>query len=382
MNKDLRIAWLVPAVELGAYWQPVLREFTKVFKNTVFYTGLVWPGFDPSLPGCDVIQLVGKTKYLETTKIKDGYDRGVFILSPSIVGYLLSFKPDLIFAQAYSLWTLLAVLFMPIGRWKLIIIYDGSSPNADFRDSVFRTFVRRILSRFACAFVSNSKAGTAYLQEALSVPPDKIFTRIYLVPDAQALLGRLESSEPINLALNHPIFLYVGRITSRKGITTLLQACAILNEKGYKNYNLLLVGEGDQRQELEAFIKENDFEDQVTWAGWVEYGRLGAYFSQADVFVFPTYEDVWGMVAPEAMVFGLPILCSKGAACCELIEEGKNGYIFDPRDPQALAETMQRLLDDPELIASMGERSQQIISRSTPQTAAQAFVEATSFVFD
>lgn len=382
MNKDLRIAWLVPAVELGAYWQPVLREFTKVFKNTIFYTGLVWPGFDPSLPGCDVIQVVGQTKYLETTKIKDGYDRGVFILSPSIVGYLLSFKPDLIFAQAYSLWTLLAVLFMPIGRWKLIIIYDGSSPNADFRDSVFRTFVRRFLSRFACAFVSNSKAGTAYLQEALSVPPGKIFTRIYLVPDAQALLGRLESSEPINLALEHPIFLYVGRITSRKGITTLLQACAILKEKGYKNYNLLLVGEGDQRQELEAFIKENDFEDQVTWAGWVEYGKLGAYFSQADVFVFPTYEDVWGMVAPEAMVFGLPILCSKGAACCELIEEGKNGYIFDPRDPQALAEAMQRLLDDPELIASMGERSHQIISQSTPQTAAQAFVEATSFVFD
>lgn len=382
MNKDLRIAWLVPAVELGAYWQPVLREFTKVFKNTVFYTGLVWPGFDPSVPGCDVIQVVGQTKYLETTKIKDGYDRGVFILSPSIVGYLLSFKPDLIFAQAYSLWTLLAVLFMPIGRWKLVIIYDGSSPNADFRDSVFRTFVRRILSQFACAFVSNSKAGTAYLQEALSVAPEKIFTRIYLVPDAQALLGRLESSEPINLALEHPIFLYVGRITSRKGITTLLQACAILKEKGYKNYNLLLVGEGDQRQELEAFVKENDFEAQVTWAGWVEYGKLGAYFSQADVFVFPTYEDVWGMVAPEAMVFGLPILCSKGAACCELIEEGKNGYIFDPRDPQALADAMQRLLDDPELIASMGERSQQIISRSTPQTAAQAFVEATSFVFD
>jgi Glycosyltransferase len=66
----------------------------------------------------------------------------------------------------------------------------------------------------------------------------------------------------------------------------------------------LIVGKGDQREELEAFIKERDFEEQVIWAGWVEYGNLGSYFQQADVFVFPTFEDVWGMVYPKRWCLG------------------------------------------------------------------------------
>jgi glycosyltransferase involved in cell wall biosynthesis len=377
---DLRVAWLVPEVELGAYWQPVLREFTKVFKNTVFYTGRVWPGFDPTMPGASAIKLVGETKFVETEKIETGYDRGFIVVSPSIIGYLLEFRPQVVFPQAFSLWTVIVALLKPLMRWRIAIIYDGSSPNTDFRDSSFRTFVRRILVRFADAFVSNSNAGKKYLMEVLNVPEDKIFTRTYLVPDAGALLKRLDQTQPPNLQLKHPIFLYVGRITARKGIKTLLEACAILKSQGYVDYSLLIVGKGDQREELEAFIKERDFEEQVIWAGWVEYGNLGSYFQQADVFVFPTFEDVWGMVVPEAMVFGKPVLCSNGAASCELIVSGENGYIFEPSSAKELADKMQIFIDNPDLIESMGERSRQIISQKTPETAAKAYVEVTSFV--
>jgi glycosyltransferase involved in cell wall biosynthesis len=365
---------------LGAYWQPVLREFTKVFKNTVFYTGRVWSGFDPTMPGSSAIKLVGETKFVETEKIETGYDRGFIVVSPSIIGYLLEFRPQVVFPQAFSLWTVIVALLKPLMRWRIAIIYDGSSPNTDFRDSSLRTFVRRILVRFADAFVSNSNAGKKYLMEVLNVPEDKIFTRTYLVPDAGALLKRLDQTQPPNLQLKHPIFLYVGRITARKGIKTLLEACAILKSQGYVDYSLLIVGKGDQREELEAFIKERDFEEQVIWAGWVEYGNLGSYFQQADVFVFPTFEDVWGMVVPEAMVFGKPVLCSNGAASCELIVSGENGYIFEPSSAKELADKMQIFIDNPDLIESMGERSRQIISQKTPETAAKAYVEVTSFL--
>ncbi|MGB7890773.1 MAG: glycosyltransferase family 4 protein [Microcoleus sp.] len=381
-RNELRIAWLVPEVELGAYWQPVLREFTKIFKNTVFYTGRVWSGFDPTLPGASAIQLVGETKFVETEKIETGYDRGFIVVSPSIIGYLLKFRPHVVFPQAFSLWTVIVAFLKPLLRWKIAIIYDGSSPNTDFRDSSFRTFVRRILVRFADAFVANSNAGKKYLIEVLNVPEDKIFTRTYLVPDAGALIKLLDQTQPPNLPLKRPIFLYVGRITSRKGIKTLLEACAILKNQGYVDYSLLIIGKGDQREELEAFIKECDFEEQVTWAGWVEYGNLGAYFQQADIFVFPTFEDVWGMVVPEAMVFGKPVLCSNGAASCELIMSGENGYIFDPSSAKELADKMQIFLDNPDLIESMGEQSRQIISQKTPETAAKAYVEVTSFLME
>ncbi len=378
-RSDLRVAWLVPEVELGAYWQPVLREFTKVFKHTVFYTGRVWSGFDPTLPGASAIQLVGETKFVETTKIETGYDRGFIAVSPSIIGHLLKFRPQIVFPQAFSLWTVLVVLLKPVGGWKIAIIYDGSSPNTDFRDSSFRTFVRRILAKFADAFVSNSQAGKRYLVEALNVPEAEVFTRTYLVPDAETLLKPL-SEDKQNLGLKQPIFLYVGRITARKGIKTLLEACAILKKQGYSDYTLLIVGKGDQQDELEAFIKEQDFPEQVNWVGWVDYGSLGAYFQQSDIFVFPTFEDVWGMVVPEAMVFGKPILCSNGAASCELVVEGENGYIFDPTNAQELSEKMRIFIDNPDLIESMGESSRQLISQKTPETAAKAYVEVTSFL--
>ncbi len=379
-KRDLRVAWLVPEVELGAYWQPVLREFTKVFKNTVFYTGRVWSGFDPTLPGASAIQLVGETKFVETTKIETGYDRGFIAVSPSIIGHLLKFRPQIVFPQAFSLWTVLVVLLKPLCGWKIAIIYDGSSPNTDFRDSSFRTFVRRILAKFADAFVSNSQAGKRYLVEALNVPEAEVFTRTYLVPDAETLLKPLSANKVENLGLKQPIFLYVGRITARKGIKTLLEACAILKKQGYSDYTLLIVGKGDQQDELEAFIKEQDFPEQVNWVGWVDYGSLGAYFQQSDIFVFPTFEDVWGMVVPEAMVFGKPILCSNGAASCELVVEGENGYIFDPTNAQELSEKMRIFIDNPDLIESMGESSRQLISQKTPETAAKAYVEVTSFL--
>lgn len=381
-KRDWRVAWLVPEVELGAYWQPVLREFTKVFKNTVFYTGRVWSGFDPTLPGASAIQLVGETKFVGTEKIETGYDRGFIAVSPRIIGYLLKFRPMVVFPQAFSLWTVLVVLLKPLCGWKVAIIYDGSSPNTDFRDSNFRTFARRILAWFADAFVANSQAGQRYLVEALNVPEDRIFTRTYLVPDAEALRKRLAATERPNLNLKQPVFLYVGRITARKGIKTLLEACAILKKQGYSDYTLLIVGKGDQQEELAAFIQEQDFADRVNWVGWVDYGSLGAYFQLADIFVFPTFEDVWGMVVPEAMVFGKPILCSNGAASCELIAEGENGYIFDPNNAEDLAEKMQIYIENPGSIESMGARSRELIAQKTPETAAQAYVEVTSFLME
>lgn len=379
-DRDLRIAWLVPSVELGAYWQPVLEEFTKTFKNTIFYTGLVWPGFDPKVPGADAIKIVGEMKSLEITKT-EGYSRRLMLVSPEIVPELLKFKPHVILAQAYSLWTLLALLLKPWGKWRFIIIYDGSSPNSDFQDSKIRSLFRRVMSKYADAFVANSYGAKDYLIQGVGAKEATVFKKTYLVPDASTLQQSLEKTEPVaDLPVQRPVFLYVGRITPRKGIKSLLEACSILQTQGYRDYTLLIVGTGEQRSELETFITEKGLEDRVTWVGWVEYGRLGAYFQQADVFVFPTLEDIWGMVPLEAMVFGKPVLCSKWAGAAEIVVEGENGYIFDPYNSSELAIAMRRFLDNPELIQSMGNNAKQLIAQTNPKTAAHSFVEVISSV--
>src|SRR3569832_913886 len=98
---DLRIAFLYPSVELGAYWLPVLNEFRKVCSQTIFYTGYLWPGFDPEAPGASAIQVVGKTTFVEATKTETGYSRGFYKVSPNIVGYLLRYRPHVIISSAF-----------------------------------------------------------------------------------------------------------------------------------------------------------------------------------------------------------------------------------------------------------------------------------------
>jgi len=82
----------------------------------------------------------------------------------------------------------------------------------------------------------------------------------------------------------------------------------------------------------------------------------------------------------EAMVLGKPILCSKWAGAAELVIDGENGYCFDPYEPAKLAELMRRFIDEPDLAASMGHKSEQLMTQYTPEAAAKFLSEVTSFV--
>jgi glycosyltransferase involved in cell wall biosynthesis len=238
------------------------------------------------------------------------------------------------------------------------------------------------MARFTDALITNNQAGKAYLIEAVRAQEDIVFAQPYLVPEVKALAQNSEDTSLRALSLQHPIFIFIGKIIPRKGLRQLLETCSILKRQGYQNYTLLIVGDGWQRQELEKFSKTRKLEAQVQWVGAIEYGCLGAYLSHADVFVFPTLEDVWGMVLPEAMAFGKPVLCSKWAGAAELVVEGANGYCFDPHEPERLAELMCRFINNPALAVSMGRQSQQLMSRYTPATAANFLAQVISFVYE
>ncbi|MFM7447366.1 MAG: glycosyltransferase, partial [Leptolyngbyaceae cyanobacterium] len=107
----------------------------------------------------------------------------------------------------------------------------------------------------------------------------------------------------------------------------------------------------------------------------VDYESLGAYFEATDVFIFPTLEDIWGMVVLEAMAFRKPVICSKWAGAVEMIDQGKTGYIVDPHNVEELAGAMRLFIKNPELISTMGEKSCQVISQHTPEIAAKFLSE-------
>jgi len=372
----IRIAWLLPVAWF--YWQPTLSEFARLFPNTTVFTGL-FPGFAKGLEGTLQVEVVGKFRVIEINRDDSSYGDNFTYLSPGIIEHLLKLKPQVIFTSSFGVWTILALLLKPLLWSRVIIAYEGSSPGVDYRHSFIRLFVRRSMVWLADACITNSQGGKDYLIDVLHVRPDRVFLQPYEIPDEKTLPGSGTIANDLS-TLQRPLFLFVGHVIPRKGLPSLLQACAILQQRGYTQYTLLVVGSGEQQEELQAFCQEQGLSDRIQWIGRVPYDQIGSYFKNADVFVFPTMEDTWGVVTLEAMLLGKPILCSQGAGTSELVVHGENGYVFPPDNATELADLMQKFLDHPESIPAMGERSQQIMAQYTPEAAARCLAHIITLV--
>jgi glycosyltransferase involved in cell wall biosynthesis len=375
--QNLRIAWLLTSAFY--YWHPMLSCLTRLFPQTTAFAAN-WRGYAPGFEDSFAIEVVGERKIISLSKSETSYGSNFTYLPLNIVNHLLRFRPDVIFSNSFGVWTILALLAKPIGRWRVVLAYEGSSPDVDYRNSPARLALRRGMVRAADACITNSHAGKSYLIDLLKAPAQKVFLHPYEVPSAKALRESAAAIEVAKLTLQPPTFLFVGSVNPRKGLHLLLKACTLLQQQGIDRYTILVVGEGPQRQELEEFCRQHGLTDRVQWTGRVDYGSLGAYFRQADVFILPTLEDTWGMVVLEAMAMGKAIVCSQFAGAAELVSDGENGYVFNPNDAEATAATLRRFIEDSTLSDRMGQKSDQIMARYTPESAAKFLAEVAEFV--
>jgi glycosyltransferase involved in cell wall biosynthesis len=397
---QVKVAWLFPSLEYGGYWHPVFQAFSKICPQTKIYTGC-WDGFVRGFEDTFWVEVVGAIKLISFSRQQDGYMPNIGWLSPDIIRHLWTFRPQLIFTSSFSLWTLVAVVMKPLMAWKIVILYDGWSPTYDYRNSWIRLAIRRWLLKQSDRVLTNSPSGHDYLVDVLRGHPDRVFQQPYQVPNMVAL-GDLQaqsaapatapSAAPLAPSIQPaaadgdgvsppgPRFLFIGRLVPRKGLNFLLEACGILQARGYRQFSLVIVGEGDSRTDLEAQGARLGLTN-LAWEGRVAYDQLGQYFAKTDVFVFPTLEDIWGMVLLEAMACGKPVLCSRWAGAAEMmVLEGQNGFQFDPRDPESLATLMQKFLDQPELIPVMGAAAHEMLAQYTPEAATAAFTHLTQSV--
>lgn len=382
-----RIAWLLTSAFF--YWQPLMQSVTKRFPQTRVFTSR-WHGFAPGLEGTFDLEQVGKRKIIKLSKAKNSYGNNFTYLPLSVVGRLLKFKPDVVFSNAFGVWTILALLFQWVGGWKVVIAYEGSSPGVDYRNSRLRLLLRRLMVKAAAACITNSQAGKTYLIDCLNADGRRVFAQPYEVPGAASLEKTVSAFEtgPLKIDLPkfdatvaRPIFLFVGSTIPRKGIQLLLQACVQLKLQQVTDYTLVVVGDGEQRAELEHFSQKDGLTESVQWVGRVDYEQVGHYFQAADVFVLPTLEDTWGMVVLEAMALGTPVLCSYLAGASELVVEGQNGYCFDPRDAEGTAKTMLRFIQDPQLAGVLGTQAKQLMAQKyNPEVAADFLADVTAAV--
>ena len=200
--------------------------------------------------------------------------------------------------------------------------------------------------------------------------------RFYNVVDNQFYSRRADQcraeQQAIDAGLPPHYFLYVGRLAIEKNILGLLEAFARYRAGG-GTWSLVMAGDGPLRAEAAAYCEKQGMADQVRWMGMQSSEKLVKLYAFASCFVLPSTREPWGLVVNEALASGIPVLVSNRCGCvADLVEPGRNGWVFDPVAEGHLEQalwTMARLPEEERL--RMGAASREVVSRYSPQAWAR-----------
>lgn len=157
--------------------------------------------------------------------------------------------------------------------------------------------------------------------------------------------------------INHEGFniLFLSNMMEEKGVWDLIDACRILKEKG-KSFHCHFVGKWSDISEIsfEQKIQQLDLKNYISAYG-AKYGEEKImFFQKADIFVFPTHNETFGLVLLEAMEYEIPCISTNEGGVSTVIEDGKTGFVVEKKNPKILAEKIETLMENPELCKPMG----------------------------
>lgn len=296
----------------------------------------------------------------------------------AIRGALERAEPDVVCVNGWSLGGAIASIQWAQRNDRGIVLFSDSNRFDRSRSKVLE-FVKQRLVFLADAGMAGGTSSREYLKD-LGMRPDKILVGYDVVDNVHFSVsdaGESELSRPA-AAPRGPYFLAAGRFESKKNHLRLLEAFARYREAfGPAAWPLVLLGDGALRQELEAARARLDLGDSLVLPGFVQYEELPRWYQCAACFVHPSTTEQWGLVVNEAMASGLPVLVSERCGCApDLVESGKNGFLFDPYDVDALAGLMQHVAAPECDRAAMSAASLEIIGRWSPETFAASLAVA------
>lgn len=182
------------------------------------------------------------------------------------------------------------------------------------------------------------------------------------------------SSRAPALPTGPPRLLYIGRLVPEKGQAVLLEAIALLTERGYP-VEATLVGEGPMRPALERLSMQLGIASQVDFPGAVGQDDLRELYEGATVFCLPSFAEGVPVVLMEAMSMEVPAISTRIAGIPELIEDAHSGFLVAPGRPEELADRIAILLDDPHLRRKLGANGREKVLRefNAEKSAAQLY---------
>jgi glycosyltransferase involved in cell wall biosynthesis len=181
-----------------------------------------------------------------------------------------------------------------------------------------------------------------------------------------------ETYKKFHIPMDAPIISYIGRLDTEKHMPVLIKAFALVKQV-VPNAHLLVVGDGNDRPSLEAMCREYGISKDVTFTGRVSDEDLVELHKVGMVYCMPSPAELQSIATLEAMASGQPIVAVDAGALKELCQNGRNGFLCERDDSEAIAESLAAIVSDPKKRAQMSKESLAIAQTHDLQTTLNRF---------
>lgn len=313
------------------------------------------------------------------TRTNESDPEKTVFLYRGLISCLKRVRPDHIIVSGFSRASLY-VLVWKFMKGTSFTIWSGTIPERGRKSGFLRRLSRKLLVRTADSFIAYGSLAASYLKsigaaaESIHIATNTVDTDFFKEQTAH-----LRNTSKISDSESEPIhFLFTGYLVERKEPQAILEAARILKDRGI-DFRITFVGDGPLKQKLINHVSTHQLSAYVSFAGYVQTERLPTYLAQADVFLFQTGFDIWGLVLNEAMAAGLPVIASVHAgATPDLVVEGITGFQIDYRNTDQLADRMMSCVETGrENLRKMGEQARiHLMNKASLTSSAKGFASA------
>lgn len=286
------------------------------------------------------------------------FGRGLVIL----IGHLLTRKVDVVHIHCAdrgsvlrkTIVALIAMLFR-----HPIVMHVHAELDLTYKASpVIAQMALRWVFRRCSQFILLSRSMQAFYINHLELDEKKVVVLPNPIELPELAPDRIPTLKDADLEL---VILFLGRISSSKGVFDLIRAFSHLSTHPQRSLKLLLAGDGDIEQG-KILVEQLQLVNQVNFLGWVDGNKRNMLLSQADMFVLPSYTEQLPMAILEAMAWGVPLITCPVGGIPDVVATGENGLLVPPGDIQQLSQAMQSLVNDPLLGQTLALRARKRVA--------------------
>jgi glycosyltransferase involved in cell wall biosynthesis len=299
------------------------------------------------------------------------------LINPQVFLILLKNRPDYIVVHGWAYLSNL-ILLLSAKLLGIKVLMRAESPWKQERRSKLKSIILNYFVTKALYIGNQNKE--FYLKYGLH--DDQLYFAPYCV-DNQRFESRYKELYPDRSNIRKQmgynkkdiIILFTGKYIPKKRPLDLLEA---FNKIDNQDAKLLLVGEGELREEMEDFIESNKIDSKVILTGFINQSELPRYYAIADIFVLPSGKgETWGLVLNEAMNFQLPLVVSDMVGSSDdLVKEGANGFTYPCGDIVALTEKLNALVQNVNLRKKMGDASSVLVKNYSYRQVIEGILKA------